>query len=214
MMQTNSRKLWYEAVVLWACFFLVLLSVKLIDVQPIGPEGSLVGLSRLNAAVRDLFGYQPFWYGLTEITGLLAIAVAGGFAVLGLVQLIKRRSLLAVDRDILLLAALYVAVGAMYVLFEIVVINYRPILMEGVLEASFPSSHTMLACCILGAAMYQFGRRLPAGALRKAAVIACGVVIAVMAVGRLACGVHWFTDILGGIFLSGALVMTYVAAAE
>ena len=112
------------------------------DVQPIGPNGSRVGFAAINGAFHALTGVHWALYTLTDWLGLVPIGIAFGFAVLGLVQLIRRKSLLRVDRDILMLGGFYIVVLAAYVLFETVVINYRPVLIGGKLEASYPSEVT------------------------------------------------------------------------
>ncbi len=203
---------WFIAVALFLLFAGLMFAVKFIGVDAIGPEGSEIGLSSVNAAVRDAVGVNDIWYNITEIIGYLAIAVAAGFAVLGLCQLVKRRSIKKIDKDILLLAVFYVLVVAAYVGFEIVVINYRPVLVDGVLEASFPSSHTMLAVSIFGSAIYQFVIRFKNKFLRIGSVAFASLLMAVMAVGRLLSGVHWFTDIIGALILSATLITLYVAA--
>ena len=53
-------------------------------------------------------------YILTDWLGLVPIGIAFGFAILGLVQLIRRKSLLKVDRDILILGSFYIVVPAAY----------------------------------------------------------------------------------------------------
>ena len=209
---TRQRNLFRIASALFAVLFLVLIVLlRCVDVQPIGPEGSEVGLSALNGIVPATVGTHPFWYSLTELLGLLALAVAACFGGLGLYQWIRRKRLLAVDRNIMLLAAIYGAVLFLYVLFELLVVNYRPILVDGALEASFPSSHTMLALVVFGTAIPQILLRIRARLPRILLVALCALAMALTAVGRLLSGVHWFTDILGAILLSAALVFLYVA---
>ena len=149
----------------------------------------------------------------TLALGMAAIAVACGFGLFGLWQLIKRGSLKRVDRDIYALAGLYIAIGIVYVLFEKAVVNYRPIDMGAGLEPSFPSSHTMLTCCIMSSAIWQFKRRIKSEALRKTTVMLCTAVMAVTIAGRLVSGVHWITDIAGGVLISASLMAFYRAAA-
>lgn len=153
-------------------------------------------------------------YTLTDWLGLVPIGIALGFAVLGLVQLIRRKSLLKVDRDILILGGFYIVVLAAYLLFETVVINFRPVLIDGKLEASYPSSTTMLALCVLPTAMIQLKTRIRGDAVRRAIL---GIFVAFtvfMVVGRLLSGVHWLSDIVGGVLLSAGLVPLYALAVK
>lgn len=195
-------------------FVLLLVLVKTADVAAVGPEGTEIGLSRLNVAVRDALGFHPVWYGITQALGGLAIVVAAAFALVGLVQLARRKSFWKVDREIGALGILYAVVIALYALFEVVVVNYRPLIMPGEehVEASFPSSHTMLVCVVMGSAMLLARRYLSGrgdGVKRAAAEALGALVIALTVFGRLYAGVHWFTDVLAGILLSAALLSLY-----
>ena len=194
-----------------ALFLLLILLVKVADVKKIGPMGSEIGLASLNGSMFKLLGESTFWYKLTELLGYLAILVALAFGALGVYQLIKRKSIKKVDMSLIALGGFYVLVAAVYALFEVVVINYRPVILDSGLEASFPSSHTVLTVCIMATAAMQLKRRI---ADKKAAEIAqwvCIGIAAVTVIGRLLSGVHWFTDIFGGLLISAALVMLYYA---
>ena len=209
----KDRKKLLTAAVCAALTLLLIVLVRLVDVAAIGPEGTSVGLSRLNGAFHGLTGVKMGWYKLTELFGILAILAAAAFALLGADQLIRRKSLAKVDREILLLGGLYLAVIVLYVFFEKVVVNYRPVLMpdgEGP-EASFPSSHTMLVCAILGSALLVLGRFIRERRLCLALQALCAVVIFLTVLGRLISGVHWFTDILGGVLISAALLALFSA---
>ena len=184
--------------------------VRFIDVQTIGPNGSSVGFAALNKAVHETIGVYWKLYTVTDLLGMIPIGFALGFAVLGLVQLIRRRSLFKVDRSILALGGFYIVVMAVYLLFEKVVINYRPVLIDGNLEASYPSSTTMLALCVLPTAMMQLKNRIRRRAVRRTVLVVLGVFTAFMVAGRLISGVHWLTDIIGGALLSVGLVLLYV----
>ena len=206
------KKKFVTAAVSFGLFLLLILLIKVVDVAAVGPEGTEIGLSKLNVAIHNLFGENLGWYKVTNVLGYLAILIGIGFAAIGGLQLIYRRSILKVDKEILLLGCLYVVTVIFYVFFEKVIVNYRPILMpdgEGI-EASFPSSHTMLSCVILGSGL---------GLLKKYAkknktvqlvlTVLFAVLLALIIAGRLISGVHWFTDILGGLLLSAALLNAY-----
>ena len=208
MEKKNKKRLVWGASLVVA-FVLWTILVCFVDVQAIGPEGSSVGFAALNGFVHELTGVNWFLYTITDWLGIVPIAVALGFAILGLVQLIKRKSLWKVDHSILALGVFYIVVMAAYIFFEVVVINYRPTLIDGYLEASYPSSTTMLVMCVMPTAAMQLNARIKNTVLRRFAVIAIVVFSAFMVIGRLLSGVHWITDIIGGALLSAGLVTMY-----
>jgi len=211
-MNEQSKKKAILSAVFTGVFLVYTLIVKFVDVQPIGPKKSEVGLATINAAMLFDAEYNMVWYSVTEVLGILAILVAGCFGLLGLMQLIKGKSLKAVDPDIYVLGGFYALVIVMYAVFEIVVVNYRPVILEEGLEASYPSSHTMLVICIMATAIMQIKNRIQKPVLCKVLCIVCRLMIVVMVLGRLISGVHWLTDILGGVLISVALVMFYSTA--
>ena len=204
-----KKKQFSIAVCLLAVFLLWTAAVCLIDVQPIGPEGSEVGFAALNGWVHRLTGVHIALYTLTDRLSIIPPLFLAAFALLGLVQWVKRKSLLKVDRSILVLGGFYLAVLAAYAFFEVFAVNYRPVLIEGVLEVSYPSSTTMLVMCVMPTALLQLRARMKSGAARKWLCAAITVFTLFMVIGRLISGVHWFTDIVGGALLSAGLVMMY-----
>ena len=208
-MEKKNRKLFWVGVGLLAVFVLWTVLVHFVDVRAIGPEGSSVGFATLNGFVHELTGVNWLFYTVTDWLGIVPISVALGFAILGLVQLIKRKSLWKVDHSILALGVFYIVVMAAYIFFEIVIINYRPTLIDGYLEASYPSSTTMLIMCVMPTAAIQLNERIKNTVFRRCAIIAIIAFTAFMIVGRLISGVHWITDIIGGALLSAGLVMMY-----
>ena len=210
-MKKKSRRLFFLGASLLAAFVLWTVLVCFVDVQAIGPEGSSVGFATLNGCVHDFTGVNMSLYVITDWLGLIPVGVAFGFAVLGLVQWIKRKSILKVERSILALGGFYIVVMAVYILFQMVVINYRPTLIDGYLEASYPSSTTMLVTCVMPTAMMQFRARIKNKVFSRCVMIAIAVFIVFMVIGRLVSGVHWITDIIGGALLSAAIVLMYYA---
>ena len=185
------------------------LIVKYVDVQPIGPELSKVGLAKINEAYRDLIGYNDIWYKITKYLGVVPFLIVAYYGILGVLQTIKRKNPLKVDKKILFLGGFYVLVGATYVLFEKVIINYRPVLEDGQLEASFPSSHTMLAVCICLTSLLISKYYIKDEKIKKILNIGTIILMVVLVIGRLLSGVHWFSDILGGVIISLFLVSIY-----
>lgn len=204
------------AVICFLLFLLLLAALKILDVQAIGPEGTSIGLAVINGAIHEATGVNMALHKITSYLGVFSILVAICFACLGLFQLIRRRSLLKIDPEILALGCLYVIIAVLYLLFEIVVINERPIIMPGDehVEASFPSSHTLLSFVILGSAMIVLGKYVPNRRLCGLLQGVLGVLLFVSVFGRLLSGVHWFTDILGSIFLSTALLLLFAGVLD
>ena len=205
----NYIKHFYAATILFVAFVFWTSIVKFVDVQAIGPNGSAVGLATINRLFHNLTGANLALYLITDWLGLVPIAVALGFAVLGLIQWIKRKSICKVDLDIIFLGVFYIVCAMVYLLFEKVVINYRPVIIEGFLEASYPSSTTLLVACFMPTAIMQFNWRISNKKVKSALTIISILFIAFMIIGRLISGVHWLSDILGGLLISGALVLFY-----
>ena len=182
--------------------------VKLIDVKSIGANNTNIGFATLNELFFKSIGVNIVWYYITDWLGIIPILMTFVYAIIGLVQMIKRKRLFKVDKEILLLGLFYIILIALYLFFEKVVVNYRPILMNGFLEASFPSSHTLMAVCICGSSI-MINNKLYKNRMSKIVNILFYIIIIVTILGRLISGVHWLTDILGGVIISLALLMTF-----
>lgn len=199
---------------LLAGFVLWTAAVSTIDLQPIGPRGSVVGMAAFNRFVHNLTGVHWTLYTVTDWLGLIPLGVCMGFGIMGLLQWIRRKSILKVDRSILVLGGFYVVVLATYVLFEVYPVNVRPVLIDGVLEASYPSSTTMLTMCVMPVAAMQLRGRIKNQLLGCCVDAVITVFTALMVMGRFLSGVHWATDIIGGALLSAGLVALYSAMAS
>jgi undecaprenyl-diphosphatase len=208
-MRKDNQKTLYTAICMLVVFVLWTIAIQFIDVNAIGPQNSSVGFSTLNQFIHNLTGVNMVLYTITDWLGLVPLGFAMGFALVGFKQLIKRRHILKVDFNILALGGFYIVVFAIYIFFEMFVINYRPVLINGILEASYPSSTTMLVMCIMPTAIMQFNNRIKNETLKKLISVSIIVFILFMVIGRILSGVHWITDIIGGAMLSCGLVMLY-----
>ena len=195
--------------VLIAAFALWTFLIQWVDVQAVGQNGTKIGFADFNVQFHQLTGVNMTIYTITDWLGLVPVFVCLCFGMLGLVQLIRRKRLLRVDVDILLLGVYYVIVIACYLIFEMIPINYRPVLIEGRLEASYPSSTTLLVLSVMPTLMFQAYRRTVNPMIRKSAAVFVIAFSTLMVIGRLISGVHWATDIIGSVLLSAGLYMLY-----
>ena len=199
----------YIGILFLVLFVIWTILIQTVDVQMIGVNGTKVGFSFLNQAFHTLTGCNMTLYFVTDWLGLVPLIVCCIFGRLGLFQLIKRRSLFKVDKDILLLGIYYFVVIVLYLVFEMFPINYRPILIEGRMEASYPSSTTLLVLSVMPTLMIQISRRLNNHRFKRVIYVFTVIFILFMIISRLISGVHWFTDIIGSIMLSMGLVYIY-----
>ena len=208
-MKLKSNKRIILGICLFVSFLLWTVIVSVVDVRPIRPEASSVGLATVNSYLHDRIGVHMWLYELTDALSIIPLALVLGFAIFGLLQWIKRKRITKVDRNLLILGGYFVSVLALFLLFEVVVINYRPVLIEGALEASYPSSTTLLVLCVIPASCLELNSILKKRTMRTVCTVTTALFCAFMVTARLISGVHWVTDIIGGSLLSAALVFTY-----
>ena len=206
-----NKKRFFVGLGLLGAFIIWTILLLFLDVQEIGPQQSKVGLATINGFIHRLTGVHMSLYVVTDWLGLVPVAVGFGFAILGLAQWIKRRRLLKVDPNILLLGGFYIIVMTAYIFFEMVVINYRPVLINGYLEASYPSSTTMLVLCVMTTAIMQVNMGVTNKIARSCLVYTIILFMGFMVVGRLISGVHWISDIIGGGLFSAGVICLYAS---
>ena len=199
----------YVAIGILAAFLLWTAALGWIDVQKIGPQESAVGFATVNGFIHSRTGVHMTLYTITDWLGLVPFGFVMGFGILGLVQWVHRKHFLQVDRNLLLLGGFYLVVMGAYLLFEILPVNYRPVLINGVLEASYPSSTTMLVLCVIPTGVMQLRFRMNHGFWKTVTTILLYGFLVFMVLGRILSGVHWITDIIGGALLSAGLVQLY-----
>lgn len=197
---------------LLAAFILWTALIQRVDVQPVGVNGTNVGFASLNCWFHNLTGMHMGIYTVTDWLGLVPLGTCMLFGGIGFGQLVKRRNLFRVDFDILILGVYYVIVILGYLVFEMIPINYRPVLIDGMMEASYPSSTTLLVLSVMPTLNFQVRRRMRNSIMKKVIIICSDLFSLCMVMGRTFAGVHWFTDIIGSVLLSTGLYLIYCAS--
>lgn len=205
----KKKRLIFLSGFLFTAFILFTFAISFIDVKPIGPMESSVGFAKLNSFFHRLTGVSLPLYSLTDLLSIIPLSFSFVFALIGLLQWIKRKSIFKVDRNIIFLGFFYIITLLSFLFFEAVVINYRPILINGMLEASYPSSTTMLVTTIMPTTAIQVSLRIKNKTVRAFSIALIYLFSSFMVILRFISGVHWFTDIVGGLLLSSALVLMY-----
>ena len=208
-MKLKSKRFLFLGITYIISFVVWTILIQTIDVQPIGLNNSDVGFARFNLWFHKLTGANLTIYNITDWLGLVPVFICMFFAMLGLIQLVKRRNLFKVDFDIIILGVYYIIVIFGYLIFEMIPINYRPVTINGFVEASYPSSTTLLVLSVMPTLVLQTKRRMKNITIKNVISILSIAFSVFMVVGRLVSGVHWFTDIIGSIFLSFGLFNLY-----
>ena len=213
-MKKNGINTLITGVLMLILFAVWTVLIQTVDVQAVGQNGTDIGFASLNTWFHKMTGVHMWVYTVTDWLGLVPIFICIIFGAVGLVQLIKRRSLLKVDKDIILLGIYYILVIFGYLIFEMIPINYRPILIEGRMEASYPSSTTLLVMSVMPTLAFQMQRRVRNTKVRYGLYAFTVLFTAFMVVGRSVAGVHWLTDIAGSVLLSSGLYLIYQGAIQ
>ncbi len=208
-MKAKCKRELILSIIFLGLFLLLTFLIQIVDRKPIGANGTLVGFATLNGKIHEIIGVNMTLYVITDWLGLVPIFICMGFGVLGVVQLVKEKNLFKVDLDIFILGFYYIIVIIGYLVFEMIPINYRPILINGYLEPSYPSSTTLLVLSVMPTLTFEIRRRIKSVAVKRVISLFVITFSAFMLVGRLVSGVHWFTDIAGALFLSLGLFYGY-----
>ena len=210
MYNENMKRKYWLTIILGVMAVLLTVSLLFIDKKAVGPNGSEVGFAGLNTAVAGNITPSKTWDKISDV--LIAGIVASGaiFAVMGLVQWIGRKSFKKVDWNIKMLGVVYAVLALLYVVFEkLIVINHRPLLVNEALEVSFPSTHTLIAVTLALTVVLTLKDYIKNKKVRVA--LTCGLVLLaiITAMGRILAGMHWTTDVLGGLLYGATLVSLY-----
>ncbi len=111
--------------------------------------------------------------------------------------------------SMLLLSVVVVSFGAS-TLTKVVVGRARPpavVQLVSETDFSFPSGHVTGTTALAGALLVVFLGGRPEVPRRLAAAVLSTVVVALVAVTRLYLGVHWLTDVIGGVLLGVTVVL-------
>ena len=203
--QSKSTAL-FASILLLISSIVFTIAVAFLDVKvnPVG--GHNIGLSAINLAFNKSFPYNELLHKISEYAGYIPVLFAAFFACLGAGQALKHKSLKRVDNVLYFLAGYYVIVGFVYLIFEKLCINVRPIMLDGEWEASYPSSHTLFSITLCASTILVNNIFYAKAKWRKAMNAFAILLMLAVPVMRLFSGVHWFSDIIGGVIISLALV--------
>lgn len=208
-MKNTWKKNIVMGVILIAFFIIYTILIQIIDVKPLGLNGTDIGFYTINSWFHNLCGFNFTLYTVTDWAGLIPLFVMIAFAFLGLFQFIKRKDIKKVDLDIIILGAYYIAIIIIYFIFEIVTINFRPVLINGFIESSYPSSTTLLVLGIMPTLTELIGRRCKFKKIKIATIIFIITFSLGCVICRLVSGVHWLTDIVGSVIIASGLFCIY-----
>ena len=190
-------------------FILWTIILLFVDRQHIGPNNSVVGFATINKWFHELTGVNWDLYNLTDWGAIIPIFLGILFGILGLIQWFKRKKVSKVDRELIALGAFYFVVFILYLLFEFIVVNKRPVLIDGYLEVSYPSSTTFLSITFMLSAIIPIKKYLTNSNVKVILIVAVYAYMLFLLIGRLLSGVHWFTDVIGSIFIGIGLLNIY-----
>lgn len=190
-------------------FIVFTMLISTIDVRFIDKTGTSVGFASINVWFHSITGVNMILYSITDWLGLVPIFCCFAFGITGLIQLIMRKNLFKVDTDIIISGIYYIVIILLYLFFEMIPINYRPVLIDGMLETSYPSSTTLLVLSVMPTVSFLTNRRLTNEYFRTVINISVILFSVFMIIGRTLSGVHWLTDIIGSVLVSTGIYLLY-----
>ena len=207
---SKSKKLFLTTTILAVLSTLFTIIIAFVDKGNIGPNASDVGLSHFNKFFKNLIGQNELFYTISKVFGLLIFGIVLAYFIVAIIQIIKRKSIRKVDKKIWILGIFYIILALIYFAFELLKINYRPVLVDGKLEPSYPSSHTLFAVFICVTAFYTNNKLITNKKIKLISNTIVSLVGIITIIGRVLSGVHWITDVMGGLLISTTLALAYI----
>ena len=205
----KNKKYFIAGIILICAFIIWTILIQIVDIKPIGQNETKTGFALLNSCFHKITGVNLSLYHVTDWLGLIPIVVCLIFGIIGFIQLIRRKNLFKVEYDVTLSGIYYIIIILLYLLFEMIPINYRPVLISGVMESSYPSSTTLLVASVMPSVSLLIKRRIKAEFIRRFTDVSVTIFILFVVIGRTLSGVHWITDIIGAVLLSAGLFLIY-----
>ena len=205
----KNKKYFITGLILICVFAVWTIMIQAVDVKLIGQGETKTGFASFNLWFHTITGVNMILYYITDWFGLVPIFCCFIFGIMGLIQLIKRKNLFKVDTDIIISGIYYIVIILLYLFFEMIPINYRPVLIDGMLETSYPSSTTLLVLSVMPTVSFLTNRRLTNEYFRTVINISVILFSVFMIIGRTLSGVHWLTDIIGSFFASTGVYLLY-----
>ena len=202
----KQKVLFISSIVLFVLFVLTTILAATVDKGAGGESLAVVGLSSINTNIFDTLGKSDTLDKITDILLILSFLVVLLNAALGALYLIKYKKL---DLSLVILGCFYILCLILYVLFDHIHINYAPLLDEGELKESFPSSHVLASVFIFLSSIITINHNVNKRIIKNVLLITTILLSLLMVVFRLLSGWHWFTDILAGELLGLFLVSSY-----
>lgn len=212
-MKENNKRNKFAAVLITALTVLFTIMVVTFDVQAIGPNGTSVGFASINKVFADLFAYNENFDKISDVIMYFSFLLVLAAVFMGVVELVKRKSLFKVDSEIIVYGVVLVILVILKVAFDKIALNYRPVLVPGEteLEASFPSTHAMISTALFAGFCMVINPYLKDKKIKTTVNALIGILIALEVVCRVIAGVHWLTDIIGGLLFAFTLAVAMKA---
>lgn len=192
-------------------FIIWTILVKTVDVHYITDIGFL-GFYSVNQNINDWVKTlnNSLFDKISNILLIVSIVTVFIFAIVGLVQLIKRKSFAKVDPIIYILLGLYVLSAIFYLVFELMKINFSPLSTKEDIKTSYPSTHLFISCSYVSAAVFVLFEYFDFKKIIKYIILGLLVIfVAIVFIIRLMSGNHYFTDLIGGLLLTISLVSLF-----
>lgn len=147
------------------------------------------------------------WDKATDIILIANIASLAVFAIFGLCQWIKRKSIKKVDKELIFMLVPLILMAIVYFVFDKFLIwNTRP---DGSGEPSFPSTHVMVVATIFLLIALVLPRYIKSKAACALLDLMMLIFIVLTCVGRVLANKHWTSDVIGALIFSVIFALIY-----